>query len=53
MNLFDAPSGSREATTDAAAGRVDVPVSAEAAASPEESSGSGEFGSNGITKREG
>ena len=53
MNLFDAPSGSREATTDEVAARVDVAVSAEEATSPEESSDSGEFGSNGRTKREG
>jgi PRTRC genetic system protein E len=53
MNLFDAPSGSGEATTDEAAVRVDEAVSAEEATSPEESSCSGEFGSNGRTKREG
>lgn len=53
MNLFDAPSGSTEVTTHEAAARIDVVVSAEEATSPEESSGSGEFGSNGRTKGEG
>ena len=51
--LFDARSGSTEVTTHEAAARIDVVVSAEEATSPEESSGSGEFGSNGRTKREG